>query len=179
MAVYILIALIGVPLIEIWVFIEIGGRLGVLTTIAVVVLTAIVGTALLRKQGYTVLAQAQASMAANQMPVQAVFDGLCLLVAGALLLTPGFVTDAVGLLLFVPAVRQVVGHWLLRRIIAKGGLRTNGRPVSRGTDQRSGPLPGGPVIDGDFVDVGESSEKPLPGDDEPTPPIDSRWGRRD
>ena len=189
MAVYILIALIGVPLIEIWVFIEIGGRLGALTTIAIVVLTAIVGTALLRQQGYAVLARVQASMAANQMPVAAVFDGLCLLVAGALLLTPGFVTDAMGLLLFVPVVRQVVGRWLLRRIIASGGLRINGGPGGRGTEQPDGPVPGGsvpggpvprgPVIDGDFVDVGESPEKPVPGDDEPTPPIDSRWGRRD
>ena len=179
MAVYVLIALIGVPLIEIWVFIEVGGRLGVLTTIAIVVLTAIVGTALLRQQGYGVLARVQASMAANQMPVAAVFDGLCLLVAGALLLTPGFVTDAIGLLLFVPTVRQAVGRWLLRRIIASGGLQIDGRPVGRGTDQPGGPVPGGPVIDGDFVDVGENSDKSLTGDDEPTPPTNSRWGRRD
>ncbi len=173
MAVYILIALIGVPLIEIWVFIEIGGRLGALATIAIVVLTAVVGTALLRQQGFAVLARAQAALAADRMPVEAVFDGLCLLVAGAMLLTPGFVTDAMGLLLFVPAIRRVVGRWLLRRIIASGGLRIHGGPGDGGTDR-----PAGPVIDAEFIDVGENSEKSSTPDDDEPPPPDSRWGRR-
>ena len=174
MAFYILLALIGVPLLEIWVFIEIGGRLGVLTTIAIVVLTAIAGTALLRQQGLAVLARAQASISANQMPVEAVFDGLCLLVAGATLLTPGFVTDAIGLLLFVPALRRMVGRWLLRRIIAGGGLRIHTNLGDGGTDRSAGP-----VIDAEFTEVGENSETSSNGDDAPAPPIDSRWGRRD
>ena len=177
MAFYILLALIGVPLLEIWVFIEIGGRLGALATIAIVVLTAVAGTALLRQQGFAVLARAKASISANQMPVEAVFDGLCLLVAGATLLTPGFVTDAIGLLLFVPALRRMVGRWLLRRIIAGGGLRLHTNLDAGGADgtDRSA----GPVIDAEFTEVGENPEKPSNGDDAPAPPIDSRWGRRD
>ena len=112
-------AFILVPLIEIAVFIQVGGWIGLWPTLALIVLTAVLGTWQLRAQGIATLARARSQMERGVMPARELFDGLCLLVAGALLLTPGFVTDAVGGLLFVPPLRdflrRMIGRHLLRR----------------------------------------------------------------
>ena len=102
MAIVLLAAFILVPLIEIAVFIKVGGWIGLWPTLALIVLTAVLGTWQLRAQGIATLARARSQMERGVMPARELFDGLCLLVAGALLLTPGFVTDAMGGLLFVP-----------------------------------------------------------------------------
>ena len=118
MAIVLLAAFIAVPVIEIALFIEVGGWIGLWPTIAIVVVTAFAGTTLLRIQGLAVLQRAQESAARNELPMQEVFDGLCLLVAGVLLLTPGFFTDALGFTLFVPVLRKLAGlgiwRWLAR-----------------------------------------------------------------
>lgn len=100
--------LVGVPLLEIAIFIEIGGVIGLWPTIGLVVLTAAAGTALLRSQGLATLNRASEAVARQEVPVAEVFHGLCLIFAGALLLTPGLLTDAAGLLLFIPAVRTAI-----------------------------------------------------------------------
>jgi len=143
-----LAAMIGIPIIEIAVFIQAGSLIGLWPTLAVVVLTAVVGTALLRIQGFAVINRVQNTLAAGQVPVAEVFDGLCLLVAGALLLTPGFVTDGVGLLLFVPPFRAVLRTWAGRHLVAKGNVRvwSTGQPPAGGT-----------VIDGEAEDVSTPS----------------------
>lgn len=123
MALYLLILFIVVPLIEISLFIEIGGRIGVGATVAIVVLTAVLGTALLRQQGLAVFRRAQQSLGRGEVPVAEVFDGLCLLVAGAVLLAPGFLTDAIGILLFVAPFRRWLGQALVRRVHVVGGGR--------------------------------------------------------
>ncbi len=152
-----LIALIVVPIAEIGLFIEVGGLLGFWPTMSIIILTALAGTALLRLQGLAVLRKAQASLEENRFPIDVVFDGLCLLVAGALLLTPGFFTDTVGLLLFVPPVRAAIGKALARVLVARGSVefRSNG--------SFSGPRPGN-VIDGEFQDItpNEDPEGPPP-----------------
>ena len=116
-------AFVGVSIIEIGLFIEIGGRIGLGPTIGVIVLTAFAGTTLLRHQGLAILRRAQASLTENRFPMDEVFDGLCLVVAGALLLTPGFFTDAFGLLLFVPPfrlfLRQRLGSFLIAYFMRK------------------------------------------------------------
>ncbi len=175
MALYILLALVGVPLLEIWVFIEVGGRIGTWNTIAIVLLTGVAGTLLLRIQGLGVLARVHDSLDRGVMPVAEVFDGLCLLVAGAVLLTPGFVTDTIGILLFVPAFRRAIGHWLAQRFLASGKVWVDGRPHGGPGGHRRGDGDGR-IIDGEFSEV---DEKPDQGDKpEPPPPTDSRWGRR-
>ena len=107
MALLILLLFIAVPVIEIALFIQVGGVIGLWSTIGVVILTAMLGTALLRHQGLDTLRRVQESLAENRMPVVEMFDGLCLVMAGALLLTPGFMTDAFGFLLFVPPFRAL------------------------------------------------------------------------
>ena len=154
MAGLILLAFILVPIAEIAVFIEAGKIIGLGWTLALVVATAVAGTWLLRRQGLQALAQTQARLNRGELPVGEMFTGLCLLVAGALLLTPGFLTDSVGLLLFVPPLREALGGFVLRRLVRSPRARVwvDGQEVDLGHGS-AGRGPGGPVIDGEFTHV--------------------------
>jgi len=153
MAFLILIAFISVPIVEIAVFIEVGSQLGLWPTIGIVVLTAVIGTALLRQQGLSVLFRIQENLQANRIPVQELFDGVCLVVAGALLLTPGFVTDTIGFLLFIAPLRRTLAGHVGRRFMAKANVRFHHQGQSQGPDMHTAPNSAGPVIDGEFEEV--------------------------
>lgn len=156
-----LVLFITVPLAEIAVFIELGGVIGLGWTLALIVLTAVVGTWMLRWQGFAVLSRAQRELERDRVPVLEVFEGLCLLLAGALLLTPGFITDAVGALLLLPPVRAVLYRELRRRLEHRIVAGARG----------PGPPPGdrGEAIDVDFEEVEPDDER------EPMPPPRGRW----
>ena len=154
MGLVILLALIGVPLIEIAVFIEVGDRIGLWSTLGLIVATAVAGAALLRHQGLTTVTRARSSLDRGELPVQEMLDGVCLVIAGALLLTPGFVTDAAGAVLLVPAFRRLLQAWAIQRLMAGGNLRSSG-PWPHG-DRDAG------VIDGDFSEIIDDAEA-LPG----------------
>lgn len=147
MALIVLFLFIAVPLIEIGVFIEVGGRLGLWPTLAIIIATAVAGTALLRWQGLSTLARAQKALQRGELPVAEVFDGACLLLAGALLLTPGFVTDGLGGLLFLPPFRLLLRQLIAQRIVVKMGAPPQER--TRGPDD---------VIEGEWEEVGEWRE---------------------
>ncbi len=141
-----------VPLIEIGVFIEVGGWIGLLPTLGLILLTAVLGTWQLRAQGLSTLARARQQMEQGQLPAQELYDGFCLIIAGALLLTPGFVTDAVGFALFVPAFRRLLRQVIARRIRLRTEVRMR-RQHGRGSTT---------IIDGEFREVPEDHD-PLPG----------------
>lgn len=156
MAFILLIAFIAVPIVEIAVFIEVGGRIGMWPTIGIVILTAVIGTAMLRQQGLSVLFRIQENLEANRMPVQELFDGVCLVIAGALLLTPGFVTDSIGFLLFVPPFRRWLASEIGRRVVARADVRYTHHTYSAHGGHPGHGRPGagaGPVIDGEYQDV--------------------------
>jgi UPF0716 protein FxsA len=165
MAKFIFLALIAVPIIEIAVFIEVGAQIGALNTILIIVVTAMIGTWLLRSQGMQTLQRAQESLNQNVFPVSEVFDGMCLLVAGGLLLTPGFVTDAFGFLLFVPrarlALREMAWSFLTRS--GRAGAWTNADSPTR----PGGGDPG--TIDGKFREI-DKNETDETGRNEKRPP---------
>lgn len=121
-AMWMLLVFVAVPILEIALFIQVGGFIGLWPTLLIVVLTAIVGTALMRIQGMNALNRLRARLEAGQDPVGPIADGALILVAGMLLLTPGFFTDTVGLLLLVPAVRAA----LIRAIAARVSVRAAG-----------------------------------------------------
>jgi UPF0716 protein FxsA len=159
MPIFLLAAFIGVPIVEIALFIEIGGRVGLWNTIALVVLTAFIGTWLLRAQGLETLRRARKSAARNVFPVAELFDGLCLLVAGALLLTPGFLTDTLGFLLMVPALRRIARNRLWR-LISKGGgggIWINGEEMTR-----PGQPDDGGAIEGEYREIDPDDESKPP-----------------
>lgn len=151
-----------VPVVEIAIFVEVGGRIGVMQTIGIVVLTAMIGTALLRHQGLQTLAKVQASLERQEFPLREVFDGLCLLFAGALLLTPGFLTDTLGLTLFIPAVRNGLRHVLLRYLIKTGRVSVDFGVQAGGRAPRDDG-----VIDGDWRDVTPEKRDGNGDDDDP------------
>jgi UPF0716 protein FxsA len=154
--------LVGVPILEIALFIEVGGWLGLWPTLAIVILTALAGTALLRRQGRGTLVELQRSLDRGGDPVGPIAHGAMILVAGVVLLTPGFFTDAVGFALLVPPVRAALIRWGAARLAA--GI-SSGRVhvVSAGPGPRRpppggpGPRPGAPgdVIEGEFEPVDE------------------------
>ena len=104
-----------VPLVEIYFLIQVGGLIGAIPTIALVVFTALLGAMLLRLQGLTTLQRTRLAMAQGQLPAMEMMEGMMLLFSGALLLTPGFFTDAVGFALLVPPVRQALIRWFLSK----------------------------------------------------------------
>jgi UPF0716 protein FxsA len=121
-----------VPLTEIAVFVLVGSQIGVLATIALVILTAIAGTILLRWQGFAALSRIQKELAAQKVPGKELVQGVMILLAGFLLLTPGFVTDTLGLLLFIPAVRDRVWKFLSSRVkIETFGAAPHGKSRTR------------------------------------------------
>lgn len=99
---------VTVPLIELFLFLFIGQRIGILPTFGIILLTGMLGAVLARSQGLKVLAKYQQSISLGKLPHEAVIDGLLILIAGALLLTPGFLTDTIGFLLLAAPVRQFV-----------------------------------------------------------------------
>ncbi len=109
---------VGVPVAEIGLFIQVGGLIGLWPTLITVVLTALLGTALLRAQGFGVMARAQEAMNRGEVPVDQAIHGVFLLVAGLLLLTPGFLTDAIGFALFVPPIRLALGRKIWQAVQA-------------------------------------------------------------
>ncbi|MFV2093447.1 MAG: FxsA family protein [Hyphomicrobiales bacterium] len=159
----ILFLFIAIPIAEIWILIEVGGIIGVVPTITLVVLTAIAGTALIRHQGMSLLIEARQRLDRGEPPVSAVVDGAFLLVAGALLLTPGFITDAIGFLCLVPFFRRSVAAWLWSRYGNRADFRQSGfsgpGPRQNGTSAT--------IIEGEFteVDPGDVSAT-LPGHEE-------------
>jgi UPF0716 protein FxsA len=103
-----------VPVVELAILISVGQKIGVLNTVAVVILTAAVGAYMVRMEGLGVLYRIQKNLAEGAFPAEELIDGAMVLVAGALLLTPGFFTDVMGFLMVVPASRSVIKRWLRR-----------------------------------------------------------------
>lgn len=104
------------PIAEMWLLIQVGSQIGAMATIALVLLTAVIGFALLRQQGMATLLRAQQKMAEGQIPAAEMAEGICLAVGGALLLTPGFITDAFGFICLLPGLRKIVIGSVLRRM---------------------------------------------------------------
>lgn len=130
------LTMVSVSLLEIYVLIKVGGLLGAWPTVALVVITAFVGSALVRSQGLQVFQQLQQRIARGESPGQELIEGFMLLVTGVLLVTPGFVTDALGLLVLQPSIRSRVAQYLLANI-------KMGSTISGGFSQSSANSPFG------------------------------------
>ena len=117
--VLLLLLLLTVPLVEIYVLIEVGQSIGTATTVFLVIFTAVLGAWLLRWQGLHTLARVQASMNRGELPAIELIEGLILIITGALLLTPGFLTDMIGFACLVPAVRRGFAMGLVNRFIVR------------------------------------------------------------
>lgn len=119
MAFIIFLLLLAMPVIEIIVFIQAGAVIGWVQVILLTIATAVGGAVLIRLQGFQALRQLQQNMADGKPPVAPVVDGVFLMMAAPLLMTPGFVTDAFGFTLLIPAVRRAIARYALSKLKAQ------------------------------------------------------------
>lgn len=115
MLVWLVLVFIAVPLFELYIIVETAGSIGTLQTVALLVLVSVVGAWMVKAQGLAVLWRVRSKLAEGQMPGKELVDGALVLFAGALMLTPGFVTDGVGLLLLFPPTRMAIRPLVIRR----------------------------------------------------------------
>ncbi|MBM7572885.1 FxsA family protein [Aquibacillus albus] len=113
---WILLFVLVVPALEIGIFIWAGGKVGPWWVIFLIILTGVVGAWLARKQGMETLFKARQSIATGQLPHTEIFDGVCILVGAAFLLTPGFITDAIGFCLLLPSTRRPIKRWMQKTL---------------------------------------------------------------
>jgi UPF0716 protein FxsA len=157
------LAFLLIPIAEIYVLIRVGSIIGAFSTIALIVFTAVLGSVLIRAQGLATLARVRNSLEHNEIPAVELMEGMCLLVAGALLLTPGFVTDSIGFILLIPPLRRsfilaLLERGILRPATGRGGAQGATTSTAHSTSgARVGPTADsnresshGQVIEGEF-----------------------------
>lgn len=173
-----------VPLCEIALFIVVGQQIGTLMTIILVIFTALLGTFLLQMQGMSALLRAQKAMAEGRVPMDSVIDGMCLMIAGAFLLTPGFLTDSIGFLLFIPQFRRTLAKWVFQQMLKSKSVHFetytmpgDGKGSHNSQSGKPGADPGsGPIIEGEFE---EKEKRPTSESGVPLNPKGSSPWRKD
>lgn len=163
--------LLVIPILEIMVFIFVGGEIGILPTLAMIFVTAILGTFFLRQQGLSILQKLQTESRSGNIPGRELVHGAMIMIAGVLLLTPGFVTDSIGFLLFVPPFRDFAWNFLKSRINVVN-FGNSGMGANKGAGMRGGPnYQGEPFVD---LNEDEYSRDPEPKSSS-TPNPNSPW----
>ena len=137
-----LILIIGIPLIEIYLFIKIGSQIGAFNTVLLILTTAIIGVAYARYEGFNTLKSGIAQLVKNEMPVYEIISGATLAFAAFLLILPGFATDLVGILLVIPFTRKILLSRFVNTNIKKNRKKNN-------------------YIEGDYEDISDDNDKKL------------------
>lgn len=142
---------IVIPLLELYLIIKVGGHIGAFWTVMIVIGTAVVGVNLLRMQGFNTLRRAQQNMEQGAMPAMEMMEGIVLAVGGALLITPGFLTDTIGFICLIPFTRQA----LIRAVIKRGNVQMHGfhnasSYQSNSSSAQSSKNGGGRTLEGEF-----------------------------
>ncbi len=129
-----LILFLVVPVAEIYLLIKVGSLIGAIPTILLILATAIIGAGLLRQQGLSTLACFQNNLSSGTLPAQEMIEGILLAVGGALLMTPGFVTDAMGFFCLIPFTRKALAHYIMKRsaVQMQAGFASSARSGSQG-----------------------------------------------
>ena len=150
----IFLAFVLVPIVEIAVFIKVGGLIGIMPTLALVIGIAIFGTWLLRQQGLQTFSKAQSALSRGEMPVGQMMDGFFLVLAALLMVTPGLLTDAVGFLLLVPGVRKALGalarRWAMAHAVSTEFYQSS---AEFRTGESTQPPGKGPIIEGEAHEI--------------------------
>ena len=162
-AALLLVLFIAVPIAELAIIIQVGGEIGVGPTVGILIADSVLGSLLMRSQGRAAWRRFNAALAAGRPPAREVLDGGLVMFGGALLLTPGFLTDLLGLALLLPPTRALVRRALARRLLVRmtgamagaarfpGTARFPGAPPSAGAPRRA---PGGDDVEGTATELG-------------------------
>src|SRR5918995_1022172 len=168
-----LLLFILVPIAELYVIVQIGGAIGIVPTLALLVIDALLGSMLLRQQGRAAWVRFNRALAENRLPHKEVFDGVLIVFGGALLLTPGFITDVFGLVLLIPPTRALIRGFLARLLGRRGAVAF--RVAEFGYARRPGAGGGSPPPARAYDYEGTASEVDEPADElEPGPTRDGR-----
>ena len=138
----VLIFIIGIPLIEIYLFIKIGSQIGAFNTVLLILITAIVGVAYARYEGFNTLKSGMSQLFKNKLPVYELVSGATLAIASLLLIFPGFATDLIGILLVIPFTRKIILYRIVKKQKYKRKVDTN-------------------YIDGDYEDLSDDNDKKI------------------
>ncbi len=146
-----------IPIVEIYILLEVGDLIGAFPTIILVVLTAVIGAGLLRQQGLSTLARLQQNMGQGKLPAQEMIEGVLLAVGGALLMTPGFVTDTMGFLCLLPFSRKFIAQAIMKRSADKFKAGVNAQMGGFTYQSHNDKRPDEPnVVEGEFTEVEEN-----------------------
>ena len=140
-----LILILGIPLIEIYLFIKIGSQIGAFNTVLLILTTAIIGVFYVRYEGFNTLKSAMGQLIKNEIPVYEIISGATLAFAAFLLIIPGFATDLIGILLVIPYSRRIILGRFIKKNKAKYGQTENKKNY----------------IDGEFEDLSEDDDKKI------------------
>lgn len=156
---------VAVPIVEIAIFIQVGGLIGLWPTIAIVLGTALLGATLIRVQGFQTWRRAEEAMKRGEPPLAEMLDGVFLLVAALLMVTPGLFTDCIGILLLIPPVRREIGRRVAARLARSANVQfhMSGMGPGRGPGRPPQGAPG-PVIEGEAEEIGADADSAPRGD---------------
>ena len=163
------LALVALPVLELALLIKTGQVIGFWATLGLVIGAGVLGGLIWSWQGLSVARKARQALAQGRPPVGPVLDGAFLLLAGALLIMPGFLTDVLALVLLVPAIRNKLARWSVRRLVERAHVQVKafesraGR--ARGTETGDAESGRGPIIEGEFERLGEKPRPAHPGRD--------------
>ena len=152
---FLFLLFVVMPVVEMWLLITVGTEIGAMATIGLVLLTAVFGAKLLREQGFATLWRGQRKLEEGKLPAQEIVEGIILAVSGALLLTPGFITDAIGFAGLIPPIRALfVSRLISKMVVAPMGGQASGFYYQQG-------MQSGDIIEGEAVDENTVNEKSI------------------
>ena len=138
----------SIPIVEMYLLIEVAKRIEALPTILLVMLTAVLGVSLIRQQGLSTLTKGIRRLNQAEIPAAEIIEGVLLAVAGAFLITPGFLTDFIGFMIIIPITRRITALMLLKRMAARADFQTNGSDLGGGSNKARDAS--GSVIEGEY-----------------------------
>ena len=152
---FLFLLFVVMPVVEMWLLITVGTEIGAMATIGLVLLTAVFGAKLLREQGFATLWRGQRKLEEGKLPAQEIVEGIILAVSGALLLTPGFITDAIGFAGLIPPIRALfVSRLISKMVVAPMGGQASGFYYQQG-------MQSGDIIEGEAVDESAFNERAI------------------
>ena len=138
----------SIPIVEMYLLIEVAERIDALPAILLVMLTAVLGVSLIRQQGLSTLTKGISRLNQAEIPAAEIIEGILLAMAGAFLITPGFLTDFIGFTITIPTIRRITALMLLKRMAARADFRTNGSDLGGGSNKTRDTS--GSVIEGEY-----------------------------
>ena len=144
---------IVIPLIEVMLFITIGKYIGLWNTIIIIIITGIIGAILVKSQGITILNKALEEIKSNKIPILSIFEGIAILIAGAFLLTPGFLTDTLGCILLIPKTRNLIISYITTHLKKRTVYKEKSTYYPDEEDKKN------KIFEGDYEEIDDNKKK--------------------